>query len=75
MEQETGHIVLAASEIVGKQGSVISIDIISTEMREQAQNKADAVKTSNIEFFLFDGEFLDYSINSFDHILCTNIFP
>jgi len=70
----TGHIAIAASEIVGEQGSVIGIDI-SGDMLEQAQNKANLLKTSNIEFSLLDGEFLDYPINFFDHILCANTFP
>ena len=70
----TGHLALAASQIVGDRGKVIGIDI-SPRMLEQARNKAIALKANNVEFQLLDAESLDYPINYFDCILCANTFP
>jgi ubiquinone/menaquinone biosynthesis C-methylase UbiE len=70
----TGHLAIAAAQIVGDQGRVIGIDI-SAGMLEQAQSKVNALGLSNVEFQLADAEALDYPINHFDHILCANTFP
>ena len=70
----TGHLAIAAAQIVGNQGQVIGIDI-SARMLEQAQSKVNALGLSNVEFQLADAEALDYSADYFDHILCANTFP
>jgi ubiquinone/menaquinone biosynthesis C-methylase UbiE len=70
----TGHLAIAAAQIVGDRGLVIGIDI-STGMLEQAQRKVDALKLSNVEFQLADAETLDYPSDRFDRILCANAFP
>lgn len=70
----TGHLAIAAAQIVGNQGQVIGIDI-SAGMLEQAQSKVDALELKNVEFQLADAEALDYSLNHFDQILCANTFP
>jgi ubiquinone/menaquinone biosynthesis C-methylase UbiE len=70
----TGHLVIAAAQIVGDRGQVIGIDI-SARMLEQAQSKVDALGLKNVEFQLADAEVLDYPLNHFDQILCANTFP
>lgn len=70
----TGHLAIAAAQIVGDQGQVIGIDI-SAGMLEQAQSKVNALGLGNVEFQLADAEALNYPVNSFDHILCANTFP
>ncbi len=70
----TGHLAIAAAQIVGDQGQVIGIDI-SAGMLEQAQRKVNALGLGNVEFQLADAEVLDYPVNHFDHILCANTFP
>ncbi|HAX77940.1 MAG TPA: methyltransferase [Cyanobacteria bacterium UBA11372] len=70
----TGHLAIAAAQIVGDRSQVIGIDI-STGMLEQAQSKVDALKLSNVEFLLADAETLDYPNDYFDRILCANAFP
>jgi ubiquinone/menaquinone biosynthesis C-methylase UbiE len=70
----TGHLAIAAAQIVGDQGQVIGIDI-SAGMLEQAQSKVNALGLSNVEFQLADAEALNYPVNHFDHILCANAFP
>ena len=70
----TGHIAIAAAQIVGNRGQVIGIDI-STGMVEQAHRKVDTLGLNNVEFQLADAEALDYPSHYFDHILCANTFP
>lgn len=70
----TGHLAIAAAQIVGEQGRVIGIDI-SAGMLEQAQSKVSALGLKNVEFQLADAEALDYPFNHFDQILCANTFP
>ncbi|MBD1852978.1 methyltransferase domain-containing protein [Cyanobacteria bacterium FACHB-502] len=70
----TGHIAIAAAQIVGAQGQVIGIDI-SAGMLEQAQSKVSALGLSNVEFQLTDAEALEYPAHHFDRILCANTFP
>ena len=70
----TGHLAIAAAQIVGDQGQVIGIDI-SAGMLDQAQSKVNASGLGNVEFQLADAEALDYPVNHFDHILCANTFP
>jgi cyclopropane fatty-acyl-phospholipid synthase-like methyltransferase len=70
----TGHLAIAAAQVVGDKGKVIGIDI-SARMLGQAKIKIDALGLHNIELQLADAEAIDYPINSFDHILCANTFP
>jgi ubiquinone/menaquinone biosynthesis C-methylase UbiE len=70
----TGHLAIAAAQVVGNQGQVIGVDI-SAGMLKQAQNKVDALGLNNVEFQLADAEVLDCPINHFDWILCANTFP
>lgn len=70
----TGHLAIAAAQVVGDQGQVIGIDI-SAGMLKQAQSKVDALGLNNVEFQLADAEALDYPIHNFDHILSANTFP
>lgn len=70
----TGHLAIAAAQIVGEQGQVIGIDI-SAGMLKQARSKVGALGLKNLEFQLADAEALDYPLNHFDQILCANTFP
>ena len=70
----TGHLAIAAAQIVGAEGRVIGVDI-SALMLEQARSKVEALGLSNVEFKLADAEELNYPVNSFDRILCANTFP
>jgi ubiquinone/menaquinone biosynthesis C-methylase UbiE len=70
----TGHLAIAAAQIVGEQGQVIGIDI-SARMLEQARSKVGALGLKNVEFQLADAEALDYLLDHFDRILCANTFP
>jgi ubiquinone/menaquinone biosynthesis C-methylase UbiE len=70
----TGHLAIAAAQVVGDRGQVIGVDI-SAGMLKIAQSKVDALGLNNLEFQLLDAEFLDYPINHFDHVLCANTFP
>jgi ubiquinone/menaquinone biosynthesis C-methylase UbiE len=70
----TGHLAIAAAQLVGESGQVIGIDI-SAGMLEKAQSKVDASRLSNVELQLADAESLDYQSHHFDHILCANTFP
>lgn len=70
----TGHLAIAAAQIVSDRGRVIGIDI-SAGMLAQAQSKVDALGLKNVEFHLADAEALDYPLNYFDQISCANTFP
>ena len=70
----TGHLAIAAAQIVGTEGRVIGVDI-ATEMLERARSKVEALGLNNIEFQLADAEALDFPANSFDRVLCANTFP
>jgi ubiquinone/menaquinone biosynthesis C-methylase UbiE len=70
----TGHLAIAAAQLVGASGRVIGIDI-SEGMLEQAKSKVAALGLNNIEFQLADAEKLSYPNDSFHRILCANTFP
>ncbi|MGI2904908.1 class I SAM-dependent methyltransferase [Tolypothrix sp. VBCCA 56010] len=70
----TGHIAIAASQIVGSSGRVIGIDI-SAGMLEQTRDKVEALGLKNIDFQLADAESVNLPANSFHRILCANSFP
>jgi ubiquinone/menaquinone biosynthesis C-methylase UbiE len=67
----TGHLAIAAAQIVGTEGRVIGVDI-SALMLEQARSKVEALGLSNVEFQLADAEALNYPANSFDRF-CVRI--
>lgn len=70
----TGHLALAAAQIVGERGRVVGIDI-SAGMLAQAQSKVTALGLRNVELRLADAEQLDFSVERFDRIVCANTFP
>ncbi|ARV63326.1 methyltransferase [Nostocales cyanobacterium HT-58-2] len=70
----TGHLAIAAAQIVGDEGRVIGVDICAG-MLEQARRKAKVLGLNHVEFQLADAEALNYPTNSFDQILCANTFP
>jgi len=70
----TGHLAIAAAQIVGTEGRVIGVDI-SALMLEQARSKVESLGLSHVEFQRRDAEALDFPTNSFDRILCANTFP
>ena len=69
----TGMAAIKAASLIGDRGSVIGIDI-SSQMLQQARNKAQALNLNNIEFILADAEYLEFPANSFDRILCSSAF-
>lgn len=70
----TGHLAIAAAQLVGTEGRVIGVDI-AAGMLEQAQRKVEALGLGNVEFQLADAEVFNYPANQFDQILCANTFP
>lgn len=70
----TGHLAIAAAQIVGTEGGVTGVDI-SASMLDRARSKVEMLGLSNVEFQLADAEALNYPDNSFDKILCANTFP
>lgn len=69
----TGHVAIAAAQIVGSEGRVIGIDI-SAGMLDVARNKALELNLNNTEFLLADAENLDFPGNSCDRIFCASAF-
>jgi ubiquinone/menaquinone biosynthesis C-methylase UbiE len=69
----TGHVAIAAAQIVGSEGRVIGVDI-STGMLDQARRKVKALGLTNVEFQLADAESLNFPANSFDRVLCSAAF-
>jgi arsenite methyltransferase len=73
----TGFVAIAASEIVGHQGSVIGIDI-TTSYLAQAQAKIDQAPIQNIQLIEIDEADYKPDPNQFDRIYCSSaivIFP
>ncbi|WP_293122682.1 methyltransferase domain-containing protein [Microcoleus sp. bin38.metabat.b11b12b14.051] len=73
MATGTGHVAIAAAEIVGSQGRVIGVDI-ATGMLDIARSKAQALSLKNTEFILADAETLDFPVNTCDRIFCASAF-
>ena len=73
MATGTGHVAIAAAEIVGSQGRVIGVDI-SSGMLDIARSKAQKLSLKNTEFILADAEVLDFPVNSCDRIFCASAF-
>lgn len=69
----TGMAAIKAAQILGTEGQVVGVDI-SAGMLEQARRKVEELELSNVKFHLADAEALNFSANSFDHILCSSAF-
>ncbi|MEG3878094.1 methyltransferase domain-containing protein [Microcoleus sp. herbarium7] len=69
----TGHVAIAAAQIVDAQGRVIGVDI-SPGMLDAARNKAQKLNLNNTEFVLADAENLDLPGNSCDRLFCSSAF-
>lgn len=69
----TGHVAIAAAQIVGSEGRVIGVDI-SAGMLDVARNKALELNLNNTEFWLADAENIDFPGNSCDRIFCSSAF-
>jgi ubiquinone/menaquinone biosynthesis C-methylase UbiE len=69
----TGHVAIAAAQIVGAEGLVIGVDI-SAGMLKVARNKALELNLNNTELLLADAENLDFPGNSCDRIFCSSAF-
>jgi arsenite methyltransferase len=73
----TGFVAIAASQIVGSQGSVIGIDI-TTVYLAQAQAKIDQANIQNIQLIEIDEAAYKPDPGQFDRIYCSSaivIFP
>ena len=66
----TGIVAIAATEIVGREGFVIGVDI-ARGMLSQAQTKIEARQIENIELKKGDAEELEFTPNSLDGIFCS----
>ncbi|MEG4321038.1 MULTISPECIES: methyltransferase domain-containing protein [unclassified Microcoleus] len=73
MATGTGHVAIAAAEIVGSEGRVVGVDI-SSGMLDRARSKAQELSLKNTEFLLADAEALDFRVNSCDRIFCSSAF-
>ena len=69
----TGHVAIAAAQIVGAEGRVIGVDI-SAGMLDIARNKAFELNLNNTDFLLADAETLDFPGNSCDRLFCSSAF-
>ena len=67
----TGLVAIAVAQIVGSDGQVVGVDI-SKGMLEQQERKIEAAGLQNIELKEADAEYLKFSDNSFDAILCSS---
>jgi protein-L-isoaspartate(D-aspartate) O-methyltransferase len=67
----TGLIAIPVAEIVGDTGKVLGVDIASV-LLSQAQDKIDVLGLRNIELVEVDAEYLKFSENSFDAVLCCS---
>ncbi len=73
----TGFVAIAASQIVGSQGSVIGIDI-TTAYLAQAQAKIDQAQIQNIQLIEIDEAAYNPDPEQFDRIYCSSaivLFP
>ena len=66
-------VALYAASKVGRNGSVIGVDI-SSGMLDKAIANATVAGISNVGFEMGDGENLSYAPNSFDYIFCSSAF-
>ena len=66
----TGIIAIAAAQIVGSHGKVIGVDF-SSGMLAQARQKIETLGLQNVELIEADAEYINFSNESFDIILCS----
>ena len=66
----TGNIAIAASRIVGNEGSVIGIDI-ATDLLTIAHQKIQAAGLTNIQLIAIDAEEFNANDQRFDAIFCS----
>lgn len=69
----TGLVAISAAQVVGTEGKVVEVDI-STGMLNQARQKIAAASLQNLELIEADAEYLNFSNDSFDAILCSSAF-
>jgi protein-L-isoaspartate(D-aspartate) O-methyltransferase len=67
----TGILAIAAAQLVGSEGKVVGVDI-SPGMLNQARRKIEAAGLQNIELIEVDADYLNFSDDSFDAILCSS---
>lgn len=67
----TGIVAIAAAKIVGSEGKVVGVDICPG-MLNQARQKIAAEGLQNIELIEADAEYLNFTDEIFDAILCTS---
>lgn len=67
----TGIIAIAAAKIVGDEGKVVGVDI-SSGMLKQAEQKIAAANLKNIELLEIDADYLNFTDECFDRILCSS---
>ena len=70
----TAIVAMAASQIIGQEGTVIGVDI-SPIMLSQAQAKIASTGIHNIKLIEADIDDLDFTDNSFDTIFCSSSVP
>ena len=69
----TGLVAISAAQIVGTEGKVVGVDI-SPGMLNQVRQKIAAASLQNLELIEADAEYLNFSNDSFDAILCSSAF-
>jgi ubiquinone/menaquinone biosynthesis C-methylase UbiE len=67
----TGLSTMAAAKIVGETGSVTGVDI-NSKFLDVAMEKAASSGQSNIEYYLGDGEKLEFADSTFDAVICAS---
>jgi len=70
----TGFVAIPTARLVGKQGTVVGVDI-SPGMLDQGADAVVAAGLSNVKLVQADAEALDYPAASFDLVLCGNALP
>ena len=66
----TGYVAVAAAQAVGKQGSVVGIDL-SAKMLTQATEKCQKLHLNHVSFQVMDAENLDFQNDYFDYVICA----
>ena len=67
----TGHLALAAAQVVGPTGKVTGLDL-TKEMLEQARRKAEAEGVTNVEWREGDAERPPFPDATFDAVICSS---
>ena len=66
----TGMVAMAAAQVVGNEARVQAIDL-SGNMIEQAKENLKHAGLSNVDFYIMDGEQLEFENDVFDVITCS----